>query len=125
MAKTFTFAVSASPATTPIVVQRWTKKIFIQEDPSSPGYPSTDFLVRQPTASDPPVRILSGSAFEIETTTGPFGIGQIVGYVSGVSGSATFAQNEGFIIRIGKDAEPTSSTQQTYFQITWAEVNAF
>lgn len=35
------------------------------------------------------------------------------------------AQNEGFIIRIGKDAQPTTVAQQTYAQITWCEVSAY
>lgn len=35
------------------------------------------------------------------------------------------AQNEGFIVRIGKDAQPTTVAQQTYVQASWAEVSAY
>jgi hypothetical protein len=35
------------------------------------------------------------------------------------------AQNEGIIVRIGKDAQPTTAVQQTYVSVKWCEVNAF
>lgn len=94
MAKTYTFSVGASPAKTPITVQTWTNRIELQEDPSSGGYPSTDFLIYRPASTDAPVRFLAGSTFVIESDTGPMVTNQIVGYVAGVSGSATFAQIE-------------------------------
>lgn len=37
----------------------------------------------------------------------------------------TLGTNEGFIIRIGKDAMPTSAVQQTYFTISWCEANPY
>lgn len=33
--------------------------------------------------------------------------------------------NEGFIVRIGKDAMPTSAVQQTYFTVSWCEANPY
>ncbi|HEY2361199.1 MAG TPA: hypothetical protein VGK36_08795 [Candidatus Angelobacter sp.] len=36
-----------------------------------------------------------------------------------------FAQNEGFIVRVGKDAMPTGFTQQTYLETDWCEVSAY
>ncbi|HEV7675088.1 MAG TPA: hypothetical protein VGQ12_11215 [Candidatus Angelobacter sp.] len=35
------------------------------------------------------------------------------------------AQNEGFIVRIGKDAMPAGATQQTYLTVQWCEANAY
>jgi hypothetical protein len=35
------------------------------------------------------------------------------------------AQNEGFIVRVGKDTMPTGFTQQTYLEVDWSEVNAY
>lgn len=35
------------------------------------------------------------------------------------------AQNEGIVVRIGKDAQPTTAVQQTYVTVKWCEVNAF
>ena len=94
MAKTFTFSVSASPAKTAITVQGWTNLLELQEDPSVAGYPTTDFLVYRPSATDLPVRYTAGTTFPISTQTGPFYPGQILGYISGVGGSTTFAQVE-------------------------------
>lgn len=59
--------------------------------------------------------------------TGLGGIGMIplLDAVTGQDYPLVLAQNEGFIIRIGKDAQPSGFTQQTYFNITWCEVNAY
>jgi hypothetical protein len=35
------------------------------------------------------------------------------------------AQNEGFIIRVGKDAMPAGATQQTYVSVAWEEIPSF
>lgn len=35
------------------------------------------------------------------------------------------AQNEGFIVRVGKDAMPAGATQQTYVTAAWCEVNSY
>jgi hypothetical protein len=35
------------------------------------------------------------------------------------------AQNEGFIVRVGKDAMPAGATQQTYLTVAWCEVNSY
>ncbi len=94
MAKTYTFSVGASPTKTPITVQSWTSRIELQEDPSAGSYPSTDFLIYRPTTSDLPVRFLAGSTYIIDSGGAPFYTGQIIGYISGVSGSTTFAQIE-------------------------------
>lgn len=96
MAKTITFAVSQTPAKTPIVCQTWTRRVEIQEDPSVGGYPTTDFLIYRPSAADLPIRYLTGSTFALETSvaSAPFPAGYVLGYVSGVSGSTTFAQIE-------------------------------
>jgi hypothetical protein len=34
-------------------------------------------------------------------------------------------QNEGFIVRVGKDAMPAGATQQTYLTVSWCEANAY
>lgn len=94
MAKSYTFSVSASPVKTPIVVQSFTNRFELQEDPSVAGYPTTDYLIYMPTSSDLPVRFLAGTTFMRESDTGPFYAGQTVGYISGVSGSTTFSQIE-------------------------------
>jgi hypothetical protein len=35
------------------------------------------------------------------------------------------AQNEGILVRIGKDAQPTTAVQQTYVSVKWCEVNNY
>lgn len=96
MAKTYTFAVSQTPAQTPIVTRTWTRRVEIQEDPSVGAYPSTDFLIYRPGTSDLPVRYLTGSSFVMETgvLSAAYPAGVTIGYISGVSGSSTFAQIE-------------------------------
>lgn len=93
MAQTFKFAVSASPATTPVVAQSRTSRIIVSEDPSVVSYPTTDFFVRKPLSGSPAIQRLAGSSYVFDTS-GYFGAGQIVGYVSGVTGSTTFQQDE-------------------------------
>lgn len=94
MAKTSTFTASASPTKTPITIVAWTNRVEIQEDPSVTGWPTTDFLIYAPTASDTAVRYAAGATYVREAKSGPFYSGQIIGYISGVSGSSTFAQVE-------------------------------
>lgn len=55
------------------------------------------------------------------------GIGMIplLNATTGQDYPIVLAQNEGIIIRIGKDAQPAGATQQTYAQISWCEVSAY
>lgn len=96
MAKTFTSSMSASPTKTPVTAQTWTRQIEVTEDPSVAGYPTTDYLVYAPTSSDLPVRMLAGTTFVFrqEAASAPYSLGQIVGYISGVSNSTTMSQVE-------------------------------
>lgn len=56
---------------------------------------------------------------------GGTGMVDMLNAINGQEYPIVLAQNEGFIIRIGKDAQPTSSTQQTYFNVTWCEATAY
>lgn len=68
-----------------------------------------------------------GSSATAAAWTGLGGVGMIplLDAVNGQDYPLVLAQNEGFIIRIGKDAQPTGFTQQTYFNISWCEVSAY
>lgn len=57
------------------------------------------------------------------TSSGIGGLGvSLLDALSGGEYPIFLVQNEGILIRIGPDAMPTTGTQQTYWEITWAEV---
>jgi len=57
--------------------------------------------------------------------TGGMGPVDLLNATNGQDYPIVLAQNEGLIIRIGKDAQPTGFTQQTYVNMSWCEVNAY
>jgi hypothetical protein len=59
------------------------------------------------------------------TCAGGLGFVDLLNATNGQSYPLVLAQNEGFIVRVGKDAMPTGFTQQTYIQVDWCEVNAY
>jgi hypothetical protein len=56
---------------------------------------------------------------------GGIGMIELLNATNGQDYPLVLAQNEGFIVRIGKDAQPTTAVQQTYVNVSWCEVNAF
>lgn len=74
-----------------------------------------------------------GNASVLSTSTlgttsvliGGTGMVDLLNATNGQEYPIVLAQNEGFVIRIGKDAMPAGGQQQTYAQITWAEVTSF
>lgn len=76
------------------------------------------------------IDIGSGGVVTTTTAVPSQGLGgrEMVALLSATTGQdypIVLAQNEGFLIRIGKDAQPTAVAQQTYAQITWCEVPAY
>lgn len=72
----------------------------------------------------------SGGAYLPSTTVTSQGLGglgmlPLLNATTGQDYPIVLAQNEGIIVRIGKDAQPASATQQTYVQISWCEVSAY
>jgi len=56
------------------------------------------------------------------------GDGQYVDLLNATNGQEypiVLSTNEGIIGRIGKDAQPTGATNQTYWQVTWCEASAY
>lgn len=96
MPKTFTFAVSQAPALTPVIIRTNTRRVEIREDSGVASYPTGNFLMYSPSASDLPVTFITGSSYEvdIEARSGYYVPGQILCYVSAVTASTTFAQIE-------------------------------
>lgn len=56
---------------------------------------------------------------------GGTGMVPLLDAITGQDYPLVLAQNEGFIIRIGKDPQPAGATQQTYVNISWCEVSAY
>jgi hypothetical protein len=56
---------------------------------------------------------------------GGIGMIELLNATNGQDYPLVLAQNEGFIVRIGKDAQPTTAVQQTYVNVSWCEVSAF
>ncbi len=59
------------------------------------------------------------------TCAGGMGFVDLLNATNGQTYPLVLAQNEGFIIRVGKDTMPTGFTQQTYVEVDWCEVNAY
>jgi hypothetical protein len=56
---------------------------------------------------------------------GGLGMIPLLDAMTGQDYPLVLAQNEGFIVRIGKDAQPTTAAQQTYVNVSWSEVAAY
>lgn len=71
--------------------------------------------------------VTTGTSAAAATNIGVGGLGMVtlLDAVTGQDYPIVLAQNEGFIIRIGKDSMPAGATQQTYVNISWAEVSAY
>lgn len=72
----------------------------------------------------------SGGSYTPVAATNSQGLGGIgllplLNATTGQDYPIVLAQNEGIIVRIGKDPQPTSATQQTYVQLSWCEVSAY
>lgn len=59
------------------------------------------------------------------TCAGGMGFVDLLNATNGQTYPLVLAQNEGFIIRVGKDTMPSGFTQQTYVEVSWCEVNAY
>jgi hypothetical protein len=94
MAKTKLVSVAASPTKTPIITQRASRTVIIGEDPSVAGYPTTDYSVMAPTQADDAVRFLAGTKVVFECPRAFWPAGQVIAYVTPITGSTTFQQIE-------------------------------
>lgn len=93
----FTQQVSVgSGADTAITAQSVCKAIRITENRGVNGWPTTDLLIKKPTAAATPVRLRAGDSytFQCNQPSSFFNIGQVAGYVRTVSGSTTADQDE-------------------------------
>ena len=90
--RTFTVTTTA----TAVTVQSDSREITVGEDPSVAGWPTGDWVLRQPFAASAAVRRASGTTWTFKSAagTGGFAKGEVVGYVAVVSGSTTFFQIE-------------------------------
>ncbi len=92
MAKTFTFTVDNVGNPEPVTVQTPCRRVYIREQGAAG---TTDYFVRQPSATDPQERKAAGETTMFEAATDNlFQTGQIIAYVETVTGSVTFSQRE-------------------------------
>jgi hypothetical protein len=92
--KTRTVTVN-SIAATAISAFGYPKSIVVNEDQSVAGWPTVDYMVMKPTAGDQPKRVMAGQAYNFGKDAGSFVPGEVAGYIQTVSGSSTFAIDEG------------------------------
>jgi hypothetical protein len=74
-----------------VIAQSYSRQITVGEDPGVVGYPTSDFYVAKPAIGQTPRRVQTGGTY---TFVGPFIAGTVAGFITTVSGTTTFFQDE-------------------------------
>lgn len=91
----FTYQISPTDAAIlAVIAQSYCRHIRITENRGVSGWPTSDFLISKPLATNVAVRIEAGAQYTFTSMESSYGPGTVVGYIKMVTGSTTFDQDE-------------------------------